>query len=320
VPRYRITYTVETPLRATRDITLTHGVYSITLKCSTPIDDQRVFGVTVVEAENYLTANAIAMEDAFGPALDALSLYRKTPAMVQDLVSIVKSGAGATRRAIVIDIQDETLPVQIDEVGVQAAQSYLTRQHPDRPALRWLRYSYRAIPLLERFVFSWFAFENLSGVQVVTKRCPDCNKDLPPFPSMNRDEAFRIMTTREKQLDRPTFDKLFREWWQEFRSAVLHGGRRLDTELRGRMQAAMERFRPAVEDALQAEAGYRFAFPGAKPNDGLSQFRVRFFVEFTVLDAGDEFGDAPPVPTGPLDNLRVPDGVEVLSWEQTNGW
>jgi hypothetical protein len=320
MPRYKITYTIETPLRAARDITLTHGIHSITLKCSTPMDDRRVFGVTVVEAPNWVAANAIAMEDAFGPILDALSLYKKTPAMVQDLVSIVKSEATLARRAIVIDIQDEMQPVQIDEVGLQAVQAYLSSQHPDRPALRWLRYSYRAIPLLERFVFSWFAFENLTGVKAVKKKCWRCKENSSSVPSMNRDEAFRIISTREKQLERPTFEREFKEWWREFRSAVLHGGRRLDTDLRSRMQNAMERFRPAVEDVLQAEAGYRFAYPGARPNDGLSQFRFRFFVEFTIRDAAAEFADAPPAPKRPLEDLGENDGVRILTFNDANGW
>ncbi len=271
MPRYKFTYSVETPLRATEDVPFTHGNFQVHLGFSRPIDAEHVPASTIAEGGNWMEANAVAMEDGFGPVLDALSLHRKAPAMVQDLISVVRAETSGLRRAIVIESHQETHPVLIDGFTVREVQSALDANAVSRPTLRWLRYSYRAIPVLERFVFAWLAYENRCGATRVARPCPHCQKDLPAFPSVDRDEAFRILVAREPELARPAFDASFREWHSELRSAVLHGGRRLDTSLRQRMQAAMDRFRPAVEEAMQQEAGFRHAYPGLRVNDGFFQ-------------------------------------------------
>lgn len=94
MPKYKFTYSVETPLRATEDVTLTHGTFSVDLGFSRPIDVEHIPACTVAEGANWMEANAVAMEDGFGPVLDALSLHRKAPAMVQDLISVVKAETG----------------------------------------------------------------------------------------------------------------------------------------------------------------------------------------------------------------------------------
>ena len=322
MPRYKFGYTVETPLRAERDVTFTHGAFEVTLNFSRPLDPEHISVYAVAEGRNWTEANAIAMDDAFGPALDMLSLHKKAPAMLQDLLSVVKAEAGTTRRAVLIDIHKEIQPVRVDDLAMQEVQNALNLDGEDRPALRWLRYSYRAVPALERFVFAWLAFENFCGVKPVVRPCPHCDKELPPFSSTNRDEAFRVLQSREPQLSRTEFDQLFRDWWTELRSAVFHGGRRLDTELRQRMLNASERFRPAVENLVQQEAGFRWAYPGTRSNDGFSQINYRHFVEFECDANVGEFADAPQVPTrsGKISTLRVPDGVTLLNFEEANDW
>jgi hypothetical protein len=322
MPRYKFTYTVETPLRATEDIIFTHGDFPVDLGFSRPLDAEHIPASTIAEGANWTEANAIAMEDAFGPVLDALSLHRKAPAMLQDLRSVVKAEIGTQRRAIVIESHKETHPVHIDGLTVREVQRALDAGTVSRPALRWLRYSYRAIPVLERFVFAWLAYENRCGATRVARPCPHCQKDLPAFPSVDRDEAFRILAAREPELARPAFDASFREWHSELRSAVLHGGRRLDTALRQRMQAAMGRFRPAVEEAMQQEAGFHHAYPGLRVNDGFFQTNLRHFVEFACPPGTGEFASVPPIPDFEGRNAGdwPGDGVTLLDFDAARSW
>ena len=322
MPRHRFTYSVETPLRATEDVTFTHGTFAVDLGFSRPLDAEHIPASTIAQGGNWIEANAVAMEDGFGPVLDALSLHRKAPAMVQDLISVVKAETGVLRRAIVIESHKEVHPVPIDGLTVREVQSALDANAVGRPALRWLRYSYRAIPVLERFVFAWLAYENRCGATSVVRPCPHCEKALPAFPSVDRDEAFRILASREPGLARADFDTSFRAWWSELRSAVLHGGRRLDTALRQRMQAAMDRFRPAVEEAMQQEAGFRHAFPGARINDGFFQTNLHHFVEFACPPGMGEFAAVPSIPAFEVRNAEPwpGEGVMLLDFNESRDW
>jgi hypothetical protein len=322
MPRYKFSYSVETPLRATEDVTFTHGEFTVNLGLSRPLDPEHIPAYTIAEGRNWVEANAIAMEDGFGPVLDALSLHRKAPAMLQDLRSVVKAEAGTLRRAVLIESHKEIHAVNIDGLTIREVQDALGANRVNSPALRWLRYSYRAVPVLERFVFAWFAFENRCGTKAVVRECPHCGKNLEPFPSVDRDQAFQILQLREPRLTRADFDQTFREWWRELRSAVLHGGRRIDTALRQRMQAALERFRPAVEDIVQEEVGFRRAYPGTRVNDGLFQTNFHHFVEFVCAPTQPEFAEVPPLPR--FDDRNAPpqadEGVTVLDFNESLNW
>lgn len=103
MPRYKFTYVVETPMRATEDVTFTHRNFTVTLGLSRQMDQHHILASAIVVGNNWVEANDIAMEDAFGPVLDALSLHRKAPAMLTQLRSVVKAEEGHTRRAVVIE-------------------------------------------------------------------------------------------------------------------------------------------------------------------------------------------------------------------------
>jgi hypothetical protein len=321
MPRYKFSYTVETPLRAPQDAMLTHSGFSVSLGLSRPLDSEHIPASAIAEGENWREANAVAMEDAFGPVLDALSLHKKAPAMLQDLQSVIKAETGTTRRAILIDSHKELHPVNIDGPTIQEVQDALSANTLNRPAFRWLRYSYRPLPVLERFVFAWLAFENFCGIRATARTCPHCGKDLMPLSSVDRDHAFQILHSREPQLARHDFDRSFQEWWREFRSAVLHGGRRLDSALRQRMQDALERFRPAVEDLAQHEVGFRHAYPGTTPNDGFFQTNRYHFVEFGCPTTA-EFAETPPMPrfAGRNTSPILEEGVTLLNLDEARDW
>jgi hypothetical protein len=191
-----------------------------------------------------------------------------------------------------------------------------------RPALRWLRYSYRAIPVLERFVFAWLAFENRCGTTAVVRPCPHCHEDLEQFRSIDLDEAFRILQSREPRLARADFETSFGEWWRELRSAVLHGGRRLDTALRQRMLMAVDRFRSALEEAIHEEAGFRHAFRLIRVNDGLFQTNLHHFVEFACAPGTPDFAETPAVPQFEGRNAppQTDEGVTLLDFNESMNW
>lgn len=322
MPRYKFKYSVETPLRAERDVTLTHGQFSVHLGLSRPLDQDRIPAHTVVEGKKCWEANAIAMEDAFGPALDALSLHAKAPAMLLDLQSVLKAETGTTRRAVLIESHSVFQPVYINNEAIQEVQDALIKGKVVRPAFRWLRYSYRLVPVLEQFVFAWLAFENSWGTKKHVPICEHCKKERAPYDRANRDEAFRILQLREPQLQRAEFDRTIAEWYSELRSAVLHGGRAPDSALRQRMREAMNRFRPAVEALAQQELGFRWAYPGIRPNEGMLQTNWQHFVEFTCAPDIGEFADIPPMPR--FANLneepQVDDSVKVLDFAESNNW
>ncbi len=322
MPRYKFTYAVETPVRAQQDATFTRGEFSVTLGFSRPLDPERIPAYTIVEGTNWKKANDIAMEDAFGPVLDALSLYLKAPAMLQNIQSVVKAETGITRKAVLIESHTEFYPVNLNDLAVQEVQNALDGDRLNRPVFRWLRYSYRCIPVLERFVFAWLAFENFCGVKNVVRQCPHCQKDLPAFPSTDREKALQVMQSREPQLTKEKFETEYKGWWHDLRNPVLHGGRRSNSDMRQRMQAAIERFRPAIEDIMQQEVGYSLAYPGTRSNDGVFQINFHHFVEFSCAPDTGEFAETPSVPSF-NDRTREPqvdDSVTLLNFDEAKDW
>ena len=223
---------------------------------------------------------------------------------------------------VILEDGCECHPAHIDGFTIREVQNALDANRVSRPALRWLRYSYRAIPALERFVFAWLAFENRCGTTAVIRPCPHCHKDLELFRSVDRGEAFRILQSREPQLARVDFETSFWEWWRELRSAVMHGGRRLDTALRQRMQAAADRFRPAVEETMYLETGFRHAFPGIRVNDGLFQTNLHHFIELACAPETSEFAETPAVPQ--FEGRAAPplagEGVRLLDFNESMNW
>ena len=322
MPQYKLTYSVETPLRGIRDVTFTHGPFTVTLCLANPLDEGRIAAYAIAEGKNWWDANAIAMEDAFGPVLDGLSLHSKAPAMLQDLCGVVKAEGGITRRAVVIESSTEYHPVSLDEVAIQEVQDALNGGRLDLPAFRWLRYSHRSLPVLERFVFAWLAFENFCGVKRVLRQCAHCHEELPPLSSTDRERAFQIIQTREPQLTREEIEKAYKGWWNGLPSPVLHGGRRLNSEMRRTMQAAIERFRPAVEDLAQRDVGYHRAYPGVRSNDGVFQTNLHHFIEFTCSPETGEFADLPPVPVFPNGSGEPYENKDVtlLNFDDAKEW
>ena len=88
------------------------------------------------------------------------------------------------------------------------------------------------------------------------------------------------------------------------------------------MQAAMDVYRTAVEHELQRQAGYRLAYPGLTPQNGLIQFKVHHFAEYAVEDAAIEFADPPGIEDvfEVVERQRLPYGLKLLDYNTSAGW
>lgn len=323
MPLYRFTYVLETLLSAARDITFMRSGFPVSLIFSARIDETHIRLLAIAEGATWLAANEAAMDNVISPVLDAISLHQKAPAMLQDLLTVVKAETGPVRRAVIIEHRRDAQVVSLGEQELGEIQNFLNR-HPPLPhaVMRWLRYCYRPITALERFVFSWLAFENRAGTTQVRRKCEKCGADQPSHPALNRDEAYGVLLSERPTLSRTEFNGLFRQWWTELRSPVFHGGRPVTTAMRTQMGAAMNSYRTAVEHDLQREAGYRLAYPGLFPQDGLVQSNIHHFVEYTIADATREFAEPPDADAlaSVVERQRMPPRLTLLNYDEAQYW
>jgi hypothetical protein len=321
MPRYRFTYTVETPLAADDDITFKSQGFSVTLYFSHRVDPLHVRLDAVVEEETWKKAIEAVMDNIISPVLDALALHRKAPAMLQRLLCVVKSEEGHARKAIVIESRNEQRSVQLEIPAIKEVQNFLDNPQPlSKASIRWLRYCYRPITVLERFVYSWLAFEDFVGTCQVQGKCPTCESDLPPHPAINRDAACALISSVLPDRTIEECKRTFREWWTELRSAIFHGGRVANTSTRSRIQTAMDIYRPAIESRMAQQANFKVAYGGKNPNDGLVQQDIHHFIEFPAQDVAVEFADPPQVQRV-VEDQRLPAGVTLLNFEaDTQNW
>jgi len=317
MPRYRVKFLLETPLAFAQDVTLTFRNHAITFFFSGRVDQHFIYARTVTDADNWKMAIENA-EKAITPALDIISMHRKAPTMLHSAVEVLKAEQGARRRAFILTIERKQEPVPLDEVVLGDIQAALTRDRAfSRSCVRMLRYSFRALTVLERFVFSWLAFENMSGSSTIRPQCPNCDTPLNPRPAFNRDAAFEIVRSAKPALTRQEFDLQYQIWWNKLRNPVFHGGKAVTTKMRIQMLEAMDAFVPPMESRTQAEMEFARAYPGKHPNDGTFQLHLQSFVEFQS-NSPDEF--ATDVPTATQLRGAEHGDFELLPQDAFNDW
>lgn len=295
MPRYRVTFLLETPLICPHDVQFEFQGESVKILFSRRIDSLHVPLRGTAEGYNWVEARDNA-EKVIAPVLDAVALHRKVPMMLQSMTEIVKAEGGSRRRAVVVDIQVTQQSVNLDGNAVQEIRQALEANlHAGHGLVRWLRYSFRPITTLDRFIFSWFAFENAVGTKRIVNKCPDCGKQVTSHSAMDNDAAFALLQTTNPRLTRPDFDKLSRSWRNELRAPVFHGGRIVTGQIRKQMIEAMHVFVPPIESKAQSQTGFKWAYPGRDPQDGIFELDLYHFVEFQSA-AADEFANN--VPTG----------------------
>jgi hypothetical protein len=295
MPRYRVTFLLETPLAANADVSFDFRGHAIVMLFSRRVDLHFTYVRIVVEAQTW--AKAIeAAEELIMPALDVISLNRKVPMMLHPAVEVLKAEHGARRRAFLLDIRNAEHPVLLDGVLITDIKAALQRDAAfNQSSVRLLRYRFRPVTVLERFVFSWLAFENMMGTTTLTPLCPHCQKETSPRPAINRDAGFELLHTANPQLTKQQFDEMYKRWWDKLRNPVFHGGKIVTSSMRQKMQEAMQAFVPPMEAKSQSDMAFAHAYPGNAPNDGLIQVHCQHFIEFNSASAS-EFADDVPTP------------------------
>jgi hypothetical protein len=88
------------------------------------------------------------------------------------------------------------------------------------------------------------------------------------------------------------------------------------------MQIAVDRFRPALEETIHQEAGFRRAFQGIRVNDGLFQTNLHHFVEFACPPVAPEFAETPAIPQfeGRNGAPHTVEGVTLLDFNESMNW
>ncbi|HWA95090.1 MAG TPA: hypothetical protein VG844_10865 [Terracidiphilus sp.] len=322
MPRYKIRHVLETPIAFEKDVEFQIEEATVFLRFQNRLDEGHVFVDAIVEAANFPVACGLAADVKVPRVLDALCLHRLAPAMITDFVYALKDEVGPRRKAVVQHTVVENYNVWLAPAHVKEIQDSLSSGAKlSSVVMRWLRYSYQPITALERFIYSWLALENAAGTKNITNTCPKCKSEVNERSATNWERASEILAASRTDSDKNGCAKEIKSWNRTLRNPTLHGGKATDGVIRGSMTSAQEQFRPAVEQCLRSEIGFKHALTLSKPNDGLHQIWIKNFVEFGA-DPNAVFPEPPDakviadvVTTGVL-----PDGVELLKYQDSGGW
>jgi hypothetical protein len=319
--RYRIKFLLETSLSSETDAEFAYKGHVLNLLFSQRINERRIRLATVVEDANWSSAINTA-EKMISPVLDAISLHYKVDMMLHSAVEVVKAEDGNTRRAVLVDIQVADVPAFLNQQAINDIQEFLNANPPvKRSAVRWMRYYYRPLTTLDRFVFAWMAFENMAGSSKNVNACTVCGSPGCPHSILDTNNAFGLIHNADSTIDRGTFDGLFTSWRRDLRNPVFHGGRAVTTEMRRQMIEAMSKIVPAVEASIRTQAGFKNPYAGALPHGPRTRL-IHHFIQFKVAQA-NEFAD-PPIEasriTSIIEKQQEPDGFDLLQAEEFKDW
>lgn len=275
-------------------------------------------------ADNWTAAVSRALDEIVPPILDTVAVQMHTPLMLGTPTRVLKGEPGARRRKVIL-INKKTLPTICKispEIASRINAVLATESKVPRPALRWLRNSYRPLPIRDRFVFAWLALENLAGAKDVVKTCPQCNFSFPPFRSANRDGAFEVLRSVDAGVEKKEFDR----WWYDLRNAVFHGSKEPGSRFLAELRQVSDRILLAVNKFVERQAELDFAFRRKVPVTNEDVYYRHHFLEFDCHQPEEEF--APEVPN--VDRLeevidrqgetrRLMNG-DLLSWSETETW
>lgn len=297
MPKYRPRFSVETPLRADEDFQFRYRDHTICFLFNSGNNtDQGIEVETTCEVERWDAAVRFVSNELIPPVLDAIGFHRKTPLLLGGCTQILKAEPGQTRRKIIlIDVRRyETLSQFRQEWMVPVQQIVDCDPGIRRLSLRWLRTSYRPhLNVLDRFIYSWLALENLAGEKQVKNQCPHCYEPLAQYRAANRGAAFEILRNFDKDLTRKTFN----DWWSRLRNSVFHGGKEPDAKFFGELTEVTNRIQPAVERYLEQELNVRRRNPAARAVGPERQENVWWFFEFDAPYPKEEFPCRTPQPS-----------------------
>jgi hypothetical protein len=163
------------------------------------------------------------MDSVIPPVLDAVAFHRNTPLLLSSPTRVLKEEVGSVkRRAILLNHEISSTDCAI-HAGMADEIDKMLNSPPvvPRTAMRWLRNTYRLMPIRDWFMFAWLALESLAGSHQVEQKCQHCGKVVGTRTAANKDEARRILNGFGSGVTDAQFDR----WWNKLRNSVFHGGK-----------------------------------------------------------------------------------------------
>jgi hypothetical protein len=197
--KYQVRVFVESALHAHRNVEFRLRQHRVQF-----LFGDRTEGLPGFEAESVFKADSWQaavgeMNELIPELLDLISFRLHSPMLLGLPTRVLKAEPGATsRRAILFGRKTDRNKYYISGNDVNEINELLARDFKlSGPVLRWLRNTYRPLPIWDRFVFAWLALENLAGTKQVTKKCPHCRRTLPSFNSGDREASYEIVRTSQ---------------------------------------------------------------------------------------------------------------------------
>lgn len=293
MPKYQLRFFVETPLRADQDMRFRSGEHDVTILFgSGNNNDHGIEAEVVCEGKSWQDAVALGSNDLVVPVLDAISFHRKCTVLLGQFTRILKDEGGQRRRKTILKrshrwgATTHLHPAWLEEIQrVIGADPELRKL-----ALRWLRNAYRPIDVLEEFIYTWIALENLAGETMVETACPSCGEKLPRRRAGDRTAAYEIVKAHKPEID----ERTFKDWWWRLRNSLFHGGKEPDAGFRAELQRTAEVVMSAAEAHLERTLGITNRAPQARPITPQTGYDLWYFLEFDVPNPEDEFSQQVP--------------------------
>jgi hypothetical protein len=323
--RYRLRFFIETSLNSRANVAFRYRDTDVTfLFAERKENEEGVEAELCVEADNHVQAIEFAQSHFLHAVLDAIAFQRHTSLSVRHWTLILKAERGLRKRRFIL-ARNSRHPEKlfIDDLALFEVQKILDGQM--MLALRWMRNSYRPMPIFDEFVFLWLALENLSGTVQQPTYCGYCKKKVicetcrihPEHNASDRQGALKIIEAFDKTIDKKTFNT----WWNELRNKAFHGRTEPTIELISKMKSAIEIISPAIEDYLRNLLGVQLKYRPQWPVGPNFTVRMVSHVEFDINDPTLDFPAELP-DFAQIQNLSQPNpqGTYLLSPGEFANW
>jgi hypothetical protein len=322
MPRYQVRVLIETSLKSTADVTLHFEQSSVDFLFSQRSSTSAVEAQVTCDAAYWQPAVTNTINSIIPPVLDMIAFQKHTPLLLMGVTRVLKSEPGEPRRrAILINIVSWPVSLNLERMDAKEIDRLLSQSWPvPRPAMRWLRNAYRPLTTIERFMFTWLAFEQSAGSIMVHKQCAKCGAELPPHPASNRVAAYEILNSVPGGISEEKFERLW------FRNVVFHGGKEPNSELLAELRDATTLILDALNRRLLKTTGVDGRLRTAIPI-GPEQSAVRHhFIEFDTDDPQAAFPERVPL-VGDIEALIDAQKdigslckAELMNWNDSDEW
>ena len=282
--KYQLKFPIETNLVRESDLEVNVDGSRATLLFSDRGDGSKTVDLLCeVEADNCWEAHEIASNSLVHLILDAISFSTGAPLLAGRCRETLKSEAGQeSRKLFFIGENRKFNPTTLTESAISEASSILEKDGPTLP-LRWLRYGAHRQYVLDRFVFSWLAFEELAGDLDIQSKCPKCEV-VTTRRGANRERAFKMYSSVDREITRPKFNEAI---WGRARNGLFHGSRVPDLAALAELHAISDHTRKAAEAEIVSSYGLEQRSRGPLSYD--SVYFVYLFIEWKTKRVNDRF-------------------------------